>query len=77
MDFLEMTMHINPLIVVQYLKDTGWTVFPRKNKAVKVLQYKIGNELLQVNIPMDKTLSDYREAMYESLVTVANMRKKV
>lgn len=75
-NFLEMTVHINPLTVVQYLKDTGWKVFPRKNEAVKVLQYKTENGLLQVNVPMDKTLSDYKEAMYESIVTVAKLEKK-
>ena len=75
-NFLEMTVHINPLTVVQYLKDTGWKIFPRKNEAVKVLQYKTENELLQVNVPMDKALLDYKEAMYESIVTLAKLEKK-
>lgn len=75
-NFLEMTVHINPLTVVQYLKDTGWKIFPRKNEAVKVLQYKTENELLQVNVPMDKKLFDYKEAMFESIVTLAKLEKK-
>lgn len=75
MDFLEMTRHINPLSFVEYLESTGWKVFPRKNPYVKVLQNRTDKELLQVNVPMDKTLSDYQDAMYRTIVTVAKLEK--
>lgn len=75
-NFREMTVHINPLNVVEYLKSLNWRVLPRKNEAVKVLQREIGGKLLQVNIPMDKTLFDYKDAMYDSIATVAESEGK-
>lgn len=72
----EMTVHINPLNVVKYLESLNWKVLPRKNEAVKVLQCEIGGKLLQVNVPMDKTLFDYKDAMYDSIATVAESEGK-
>ena len=75
-NFREMTVHINPLNVVKYLKSLNWRVLPRKNEAIKVLQCEIGGKLLQVNIPMDETLFDYKDAMYDSIATVAESEGK-
>ena len=75
-NFREMTVHINPLNVVKYLKSLNWKVLPRKNEAIKVLQREIGGKLLQVNIPMDETLFDYKDAMYDSIATVAESEGK-
>lgn len=75
-NFREMTVHINPLNVVEYLKSLNWKVVPRKNETVKVLQCEIGGKLLQVNIPVDKTLFDYKDAMYNSIATIAESEGK-
>ena len=75
-NFREMAAHINPMNAVSCLKKTGWKIFPRKREDVKILQCKKGDKLFQVKIPMDRLLSDYQDAMYESIVTVAEAEGK-
>lgn len=70
-DFLDMTEKINPLAFAKYLKDTGWSLFPSKKTYVKIYQYGKQEDFYQVVIPMEKRLSDYKEAMYKAITTVA------
>lgn len=71
-NFLDLTEKINPLAFSKYLKDTGWTLYPTKRDYVKVFQTKSSDgDSFQVNIPMDKNLSDYKNAMYQAVETVA------
>lgn len=75
-NYREMTAHINPMTVVNCLIKMGWKIFPRKRDDVKILQYRKMDELFQVTIPMDRILSDYQEAMYESIMTIAEVEGK-
>ncbi len=76
-NFLDLTEKINPHAFSKYLKDTGWTLFPTKNEYVKIYQTTASNgDSFQVNIPMDKSLSDYKSAMYEAVETVALVEKQ-
>lgn len=75
-DFLGMTEKINPLAFAKYLKDTGWSLFPSKKTYVKIYQYDKQDDFYQVVIPMEKRLSDYREAMYKAITTVAEVENK-
>lgn len=76
-NFLNLTEKINPLAFSKYLKDTGWTPYIIKRDNVKIFQIKASNgEAFQVNIPMDKSLSDYREAMYQAIEIVAYVEKQ-
>lgn len=71
-NFMDLTEKINPLAFAKYLKDTGWNTFPTKKSYVKIFQItKSGKEAFQVNIPLDKNLSDYKNAMYQAIETVA------
>ena len=72
----EIIENINPVSVVQALKDRGWKVFPRKNEDVKIMQYEKNDEFYQIQIPMDKELYDYHEAMYESIETVSKAERE-
>ncbi|RHQ97409.1 hypothetical protein [Peptoclostridium sp. AF21-18] len=71
-NFLDLTEKINPLAVSKYLKDTGWTQFKTKKEYIKIFQkYTAEDEFYQVIIPLDKTLSDYKQAMYDSIEQIA------
>lgn len=71
-NFMDLTEKINPLAFTKYLKDTGWRAFPTKRNYVKIFQtIKSDGEAFQVNIPLDKSLSDYKSAMFQAIETVA------
>ena len=76
-NFMNLTEKINPLAFARYLKDTGWMPFFTKKEYVRIYQIKIANgESFQVNLPMDKSLSDYKRAMYQAVETVAFVEKQ-
>lgn len=69
---MDLIKKINPYIVVKYLIDTGWTQYKRKNESIKVFQKNTDkNEFCQVTIPIDKTLADYNQAMFEAVEQIA------
>lgn len=70
-NFIDMTEKINPLTFSRYLSDTGWILFPTKKTYMKVFQYENKNDFYQVIVPMDKKLGDYKQAMYNSILTVS------
>lgn len=71
-NFMDLTEQINPHAFVKYLKDTGWNAFYTRKTYVKIFQITNDKgESFQVTIPMEKTLSDYKSAMYYALETVA------
>ena len=71
-NFMDLTEKINPFAFAKYLKDTGWDSFPTKKTYIKVFQIvKANGDAFQVIIPLDKNLSDYKNAMYEAIETVA------
>lgn len=70
-NYLDLAEHINTLLFSRYLKDTGWEQFPSRKTKVKVYQHENDTGFYQVNLPMDKSLSDYKEAMYLAVQTVA------
>lgn len=75
-NFLDLTEKINPLAFSKYLKDTGWIQFQSKRTNVKIYQFDVGTEFFQVIIPTDKKLSDYKQAMYKAVETVAMVEQK-
>lgn len=71
-NFMDLTEQINPHAFVKYLKDTGWNSFYTKKAYIKIFQITTDiGESFQVTIPLEKTLSDYKSAMYYALETVA------
>ena len=75
-NFLDLTEKISPLSFAKYLKDTGWTAFQSKKTYIRIFQYEANNDFFQIIIPMDKNLSDYKEAMYKAVETVAKVENK-
>lgn len=71
-DFMDLTEKINPHAVVRYLKDTGWMQYKTKKEYIKIFQ-KITEkeEFYQVIIPIDKTLADYKKAMFDAIEQIA------
>lgn len=75
-NFMDMAAKINSLAFAKYLKETGWNLYVTKKTSVRIFQYIKGDIFEQVTIPMDKSLRDYSEAMYNAIVTVAGIEKK-
>ena len=75
-NYFDMAEKLSPLAVSRYLDETGWTVFPLKRTDVKVYQYKKDNNLLQINIPLEKSLADYKQSMYEAVKKIALAENK-
>ena len=65
------------LIFAKYLSSTGWTAFPTKKDYIKIFQFKsVSGDFYQVIIPMDRTLSDYKSAMFDAIETVSVAEKQ-
>lgn len=75
-DFMEMTEKINPLDFTRYLVNTEWNLFDIKKSYIKVFQFEDNDEFYQVTVPMDRELSDYKEAMYRAIKTVSKKEKR-
>lgn len=75
-NFVDMTLKLNPLAVTRYLTETHWDSYPIKRKDIKIFQYRKENIFEQVTIPLDKKLRDYKEAMYDAICRVAYVEKK-
>lgn len=71
-NFMDLTEKINPHAVVRYLKDTDWKQYKTKKEYIKIFQ-KITDkeEFYQVIIPIDKTLTDYKKAMFDAIEQIA------
>lgn len=74
-DYQELIEKVNPIAFSKYLQDTGWCLFQSKRKDVRIFQKDIG-DFFQVLIPLDETLSDYKEAMYAACVKVARSEER-
>lgn len=75
-NFMDLTEGINPLAFSKYLKDMGWELFQSKRKHIKIFQYERGDQFFQVAIPEERSLRDYKEAMYKAVETVAMAEDK-
>lgn len=71
-NFIDLTEKINPHAVVGYLKNTGWMQYKTKKEYIKIFQ-KITDkeEFYQVIVPIDKTLTDYKKAMFDAIEQIA------
>ena len=75
-DFKMLSEKINFINVIKYLKDLGWLEFKTSKSSVKILQKEIDNDFFQVNIPIEKSLKDYKQAMYLVVETISNAYNK-
>jgi len=67
---LDMTEILNPVSVCDYLEDMGWRNIPFKRRDVKIYQIESDGVFKQVNVPMNKSLNDYKSAMYSVLSSI-------
>lgn len=75
-NFVDMTLKLNPLAVTKYLSETNWELYPIKRNDIKIFQYKKEDLFEQVTIPLDKKLRDYKNAMYDAVCKIAYVEKK-
>lgn len=70
------SIRVKPDVFVQYLENAGWTEYKTKRDCVKVFQREFSGAFFQVTIPMQKTLTDYDEAMQRAIDTVVQAEAK-
>ena len=75
-NFENLTEKINPIAFCKYLRDTGWNEYRTKREYIKVFQIYKNQEAFQIIIPIEKTLSDYKDAMYRAIETVAFVEER-
>ena len=75
-DFKDMSGKVKPVEMAKYLHDLGWSTIPTKREHVNIFQLSSGNDFYQINLPTDKSLSDYNIAMYRAIETLAASSKK-
>ena len=64
-------ININTDALIQDLLAWGWKKFPRKRTDIVVYQFVKEEVFFQVVIPLDKGLSDYNDAILDTLKTIS------
>lgn len=75
-DFLDICRNLNYIEIVKYLVDLGWEQITVKRKDIKIFQKKDRRDFAQVTIPMDSTLNDFAEAMFNAAKVVSESENK-
>lgn len=75
-NFVDMTLKLNPLAVAKYLIDTQWKEYLVKRNDIKIFQYEKDDIFEQVTVPLEKNLRDYKQIMYETICKIAYIEKK-
>ena len=75
-NFVDMTLKLNPLAVAKYLIDTQWKEYLVKRNDIKIFQYVKDDTFEQVTVPLEKNLRDYKQIMYETICKIAYIEKK-
>lgn len=75
-NYNDLSAQINVWDFARYLKSTGWIEIKRKNPYIKPFQLKNSLGFFQITLPVDKSLSDYKYAMYSSVETLAKAEGK-
>lgn len=68
-------MNIDTHTLIHDFETLGWKRFPRKRTDIAIYQYYDNERLLQVTIPLDKALSDYDEAMLNTLKSISDFKR--
>ena len=76
--YKDLMKQIKPhILFAKYLQDTGWTWLKMARTDVKVMQIRCeNNEFYQVDIPLDRMLGDYLDAMFIAVKTVEEKEHK-
>lgn len=76
-EFKEMMLRLDPVKVIKYFEDAGWSDVPTRRKNVKVFQFTFSDVCKQVTVPLSKDLRDYKRAMADAICKVASMGKNL
>ena len=68
-------ININTDTLIQDLLAWGWEKIPRKRIDIVVYQFVKEEVFFQVVIPLDKGLSDYDDAMLDTLKTISSFKQ--
>lgn len=68
-------ININTDALIQDLLAWGWKKFPRKRTDIAIYQYVKEKVFFQVVIPLDKGLSDYDDAILDTLKTISSFKQ--
>lgn len=75
-DFKKLAGHVSHVEFAKYLRDLGWKTLQTKRNVVNVFQYQKESAFYQVDIPNDRSLSDYARAMCRAIEEVARFAEK-
>ena len=75
-DFIKLSGKLSPIDTSKYLRDLGWNEIPTKMNQIKVFQLENQYGFFQINMPMERTLSDYKRAMFRAVETIAQSSQK-
>lgn len=75
-NFFDMAEKLNPLAVCQYMEQTEWKKYPFKRRDIRVYQKETKTGLLQATVPLDRSLTDYKVTMYDTVVSIAEAEKR-
>lgn len=75
-NFYDLTEKINPLAFCRYLRQTGWEQYQSKKTKAKVFQRETQTNFYQIVVPTDKSLFDYKQAMYKAVEAVSQVENK-
>lgn len=76
LDFMDIAERIEPFVLMRHLTNTGWYILPTKKTYMKIFQWEDEADFYQVTIPIDKTLGDYKEAMYKAVETTSRKENR-
>lgn len=75
-DFRNICEQINYLDIIKYLKNLQWVIVPYKYDEIKIFQKMVGKEVYQIELPVDKNLSDYSSMMYNVARELAKVENR-
>jgi len=75
-NFVDMAEKINYFAFCKYLQNTGWRTIVTKRTSTKIFQIQCNSNLYQITIPIDKSLVDFKIAMYNAVETLALVENK-
>lgn len=75
-NYFDKIEEVNPLVICDYLSENGWNIFEQKRQDIKIYQCNKNDTFEQVTIPLDKSLRDYKVAIFTALKTIADVENK-
>ena len=75
-DYEALSMNIDPLSFSRYLEKIGWIKFSTKRQNVNIFQAEKNGRFYQINIPLDRGFSDYKQALTSAVHTLSEFEEK-